>query len=256
MISYGFAVVPIISVRLEPDHYSQLTTQMLFGDLYKVLEQHENWYYIEAFFDGYRGWIQTSQHTAISEEHYLELSQKKVSYTAFPLQPVTVLGKNYSLYVSMGSIVYDTETYQIGRYTFKISSEALFVPESDIATSIVNLARRCLHMPYLWGGKSILGFDCSGLVQVIYRMHHIFLPRNAYQQATVGKEIPSLSAAQKGDLAFFGRKQVSHVGIITGEGTIIHCSGLVAEDILDEQGIRKMSTNQYTHPLHSIRRIL
>lgn len=256
MLTYGIALIPVISVRIEPDHYSQLTTQLLFGEIYKVTQEHEDWYFIETLYDNYKGWIQISQHTSISEQEYHELAKKQKKYIGFPMHMIREYNNKFALFLSMGSIIYDVPNLNIAGISFNINEKALFTPEQDTGLSIVNLARKCLNMPFLWGGKSIMGFDCSGFVQIIYRMHNILLPRNAYQQATVGIEVKSLSEAIGGDLAFFGKKQIGHVGILTGQGTIIHCSGLVSEDIIDEHGIKKAQTNQYTHHFNSIRRVI
>ena len=125
----------------------------------------------------------------------------------------------------------------------------------DLSESIVNCAKEFLNVPYLWGGKSFFGIDCSGFTQIIYKIHGIKIPRDAYQQAEIGDALTFIEEAKPGDLAFFENKEgrIHHVGIILADQKIIHAHGKVRIDSLDSTGIFNKDQNKHTHKLRFIR---
>ena len=135
---------------------------------------------------------------------------------------------------------------------------------------ILSTARRFLGVPYMWGGTSIKNVDCSGLTRSVFFLNGILLPRNASQQVSCGRAIRSLKSAQPGDLLFFDHEdgKISHVGILLQKAadpnptTLIHCSGRVKVERLDETGIFSVELSDkahpdglYTHHLVAIRRV-
>jgi cell wall-associated NlpC family hydrolase len=123
--------------------------------------------------------------------------------------------------------------------------------------SIDKTAEFFLNSPYLWGGRSLFGCDCSGFIQVLFKIHGLGLERDTIQQVEQGDPVTSVSDAETGDLAFFSNQdgRVYHVGMIIAPGRIIHSSGHVHIDRMDEKGIFNLQKQQYSHLLHSIKRI-
>ena len=121
----------------------------------------------------------------------------------------------------------------------------------------VEIALSLINTPYLWGGKSPFGIDCSGFSQLVYKMIGINLPRDARDQAKIGSTLSFIDESQAGDLAFFHNKEdkIIHVGIILKDNYIIHASGRVRIDRLDQTGIYNNELNTHTHKLRFIKKI-
>jgi cell wall-associated NlpC family hydrolase len=113
-----------------------------------------------------------------------------------------------------------------------------------------------LNTPYLWGGRSPFGIDCSGFTQIVFKLCDMKLNRDAYQQATQGTPVESIEKAKEKDLAFFKNDEgrIVHTGIILSGNKIIHASGKVHIDTIDEKGIFNGETKQHSHQLAAIRR--
>ena len=255
----GICRLSVIPVKAEATDRSEMVTQLLFGDHYEVLDksQDHNWFRVKIHFDGYEGWISSQQSVAISEAFFQELNYFDYRIAIDLTSPLTFQGKKVNIII--GSILpfssqelFDVET----QLEFKGASAS--AGQKQEYEYLKQIAFRYLNAPYLWGGKTPFGIDCSGFTQQVYRICGYNLKRDSWQQAGQGEAVSDLQDARPGDLAFFASEdnRIYHVGIILPENKIIHASGCVRVDGLDKEGILNSDLNRYTHKLFSIKRIL
>jgi len=244
---FGISLLPIIPLRAEPSSKSEMVSQLLFGEKYKILHQQPNWVKIENESDKYIGWINDSQLNIISENEWLNLTDPIIVNT-FPFH--TILVNGLPMYISPGSILYAKNIFKITGFNFEIDFQ-------HHTLSFENLAKQYLNSPYLWGGKTPWGIDCSGFTQIVFKQFGINLKRDAFQQAEQGEVLGFLAEAQLGDLAFFDNEEgkIIHVGILLNNETIIHASGRVKLDKIDNHGIINSETKKYSHKLRIIKRV-
>lgn len=248
----------VLPVRDEAREGAEQVTQLLFGEYCSVLETEGTFSKIENYFDNYQGWVDSKMLTEISEEEYDQLKTEKVYRTIEPVSDVFCLTDKSIYRLSAGSLIphYDelTSKFEIGGIVFQIHpSFVTYLPDENLS-GVVPTSLIFKNTPYLWGGKNIFGIDCSGLVQVVFSMNGIVLPRDASQQFKYGEEI-KLAEATAGDLCFFEKEgKITHVGIYCGEGRIIHASGSVKVETVDGQGILS-AKGVYTHSLAGVRTI-
>lgn len=248
----------VMPVRSEAREGAEQITQLLFGEYCSVLTTEGTFSKIENHFDGYQGWVDSKMLTEISEEEYLTLKSEKVYRTVEPVSDVFCLTDKSIYRFSAGSLIphYDESTskFEIGGLVFQIHPSFITYLPAENVDGIVPTSLVFKNTPYLWGGKNIFGIDCSGFVQVVFSMNGISLPRDASQQFGCGAEI-DLEDATAGDLCFFEKEgRITHVGIYCGEGRIIHASGSVKIETVDNKGI--LSTKGfYTHSLAGVRTI-
>lgn len=245
-------IVSVAPVRREASHKSEIVTQLLFGETAEVLEAVKDFIRIKCWHDGYEGWIQTSQTTETDESF---VNAKPLGYTYKRNSGVVFAGT--PTYVSIATPVFDKIYF--GKYSVEydieeyLSFDQLYFQDELI--KMVSLLYE--NVPYLWGGRSSFGIDCSGFTQQVFKLFNKHLERDAYQQALQGEAIGFLQEAKCGDLAFFDNEEgrITHVGIMLNSEQIIHASGRVRIDKIDNQGIINSDTGQRTHKLRVIKRV-
>lgn len=249
-----------VAGRAEAAHRSEMVTQLIFGERAQVLAQKDDWFEVENLADNYRCWIQRGTFEFLSDEDFTSIETHKKYLTYDPVSKLKLKGHEV-LYVPCSAYLPffdpDTNHGRIGNRHYTFEGNIVPAKQKLSPEKITVKAHKMLNAPYLWGGKTIFGIDCSGFVQAVYKASGLQLPRDAYQQAEVGKTI-ALPQAHAGDLAYFSNAEgrITHVGIVLDGGKIIHASGRVKLGKLDEKGIFDDEFNTYTHQLALVKRVI
>jgi hypothetical protein len=263
-MKYGIAHLSQISVREEPAHKSQLVSQLLFGDAYEVIETVENWLKIKTLDCGYEGYIDKKLWNEMHEEDVAEYQSLKKYIVTDYLIFIKEFETNVTFPVFIGSsFPYPQDNMLIlgnAIFVVELPEERIFPKHPNLSeqqSALLHFASGYLRAPYLWGGRTPAGIDCSALVQLAFKSVNILLPRDASQQVNYGEQIDFATEWQVGDIAFFDNEEgeITHVGIICGKDKILHASGYVRIDMLDTTGIFNKALEQYTHKLRTVRRI-
>ena len=243
----AFCFVSIAPLRKEASDASEMVSQLLFGEPIEVLEYAQPWIKIRTILDGYEGYMDIKQVLPLTEKEFRRWMDNLTYQQENTLCLSSSIGTIYS---SKGSMIGDETSFQIGDLELQCERKP------EVKNSIWEDALTYLNVPYLWGGKSIWGIDCSGFVQAVYRLHDVNLPRDAYEQAEIGNTI-SFEDCQENDLAYFSNAagKIIHVGILGKDKQIIHASGRVRIDELREEGIWNETYEKFSHTLSHIRRL-
>ena len=254
----GICRLSVVPVRMNPEEKSEMVSQLLFGEHYSVLEvsKDNKWIKVENYFDKYSGWISIQQHTRITDEHF-----EQINFTDYKICldiSSEILYNKTKIHVVMGSILpfSQNELFDSTEH-FAFNGEAKSLGQKRDYEYLKTISSKYLNAPYLWGGKTPFGIDCSGFVQQVYKIVGYPLKRDSTEQAKQG--IPVKYKERKaGDLAFFNNKKqnISHVGIILDRDLIIHASGRVKIDNFSNEGMVNQTNNTVTHQLIELRRIL
>ena len=257
-MKYGIIDLSVVPGRADFSDVSEMTTQLLFGDVFSVLEEAKSFTKVRVHYDNYECWICKKQYLSISSSEYTQITNSPYHCTTDLVQVIKY--KQNLLPILRGSSLphYKNGVLKLGSETIKFNGNITIPTQIGTKDKIVEDALMFLNAPYLWGGKSPFGIDCSGFSQLVYKINNIVIPRDAYQQATLGKSYSFVEEAEPGDLAFFDNNEgrITHVGILVGKGKIIHASGKVRIDALDHNGIYNPETNSYSHKLRIIKNLV
>ncbi len=258
MTKYAICEQSLVAVRKQPSDQSEMINQLLFGDLLAVTDNKNSWCLIITKHDGYEGWVDIKQITIIDKIQFDELARVE------PVFLSDISATFTSTEGKMKHIVIGSKLPYFKNNSFLIS-DGKYMLDGGGQTSIANKppniienAMKFIGAPYLWGGRSPFGIDCSGLSQIVFGMSGIKLKRDASLQVEIGETINFMNEAVAGDLAFFDNEEgiITHVGIIVDNKQIIHASGEVRIDSIDHNGIYNKQQKKYTHKLRIIKRIV
>lgn len=258
-LPFGICSVSVSAIRRRPSDKEEIVSQLLFGECVEILERKLNWLKIRCSYDDYIGWIDRKQIINISEDEYKQWSNTET----YSLELVHSINNNRNIVpILLGSSLpeFDGLHFKMpnSKYIFNGKVTSNNIQSIEKIDMVKRIAKMYLHAPYLWGGRSVFGIDCSGFTQMVFKLISIKLPRDAYQQVGHGDLIDFVPQIQVGDLVFFHNKdnRVHHVGIALGNDSIIHASGKVRIDKLDHHGIYNVEIKKYTHKLKVIKRLL
>jgi gamma-D-glutamyl-L-lysine dipeptidyl-peptidase len=233
-------------------------TQVLFGETFSILEERGNWLLVSLHLDQYEGWIDRKQVMPVTDYFISQINHKLKHVIADKTGLCNCKKDGTHILLTKGSHLplYDNGRFFIGEKQYTTTSKCKIIHKKFTVSKVASTAMDYLNVPYLWGGRSIMGVDCSGLVQIVYHICGLDLPRDASQQALKGNAIDFVDEALPGDLAFFDTLSgdIIHVGIIIGPGKILHASGRVKIDKIDHNGIFSSEMGAYSHSLRIIKR--
>lgn len=256
---FGVCNLSLVPLRVEPSDKSEMSSQLLFGDHFTIQETLGKWTRILTAHDDYEGWIDNQQFEEIEHSIFVALHDLNAVLGPGVSHCVTKQSGTEKLNLVAGSNIPNTldKFFYLGQTKYKIEGETVVPSKDNFRSGLTEAAMFYLNAPYLWGGKSVFGIDCSGFSQMVYRQFRVKLQRDAYQQAEEGELVSFLQESKTGDLAFFDNDEgrITHVGIMLNNEKIIHASGRVRIDAIDNQGIFNKELNRYTHKLRIVKRI-
>lgn len=258
-MKYGVCHLSVVPCRFEPFDTSEMVTQLLFGETVKIYEEKKkDWRRAKTAYDNYDCWIDIKQVTLISEEEFNRINQQTLSGELIHVAEDKENERFTPIVLGSSLPEFNKGKLQIGEQNIAFSGNVIDTSKTIDKSHLVQHALMYLNSPYLWGGRSPFGIDCSGFTQVVYKLNGCQLPRDASQQAEIGQTLSFIEESESGDLAFFDNEDgnIIHVGIMLENNRIIHASGNVRIDKIDHQGIFNVDTGDYSHRLRLIKKIL
>jgi hypothetical protein len=257
-LDYGICHLSSIPVRKAADDRSEMVSQLLFGELVHVLrKKNKSWIKVQCEYDDYMGWIDPKQIIPIDQDAF----DRFKSDFGVALDLSSSLSNNkqsFPIWIGSSLPLFDGISFKMPTGKYMYNGHAIMTSDRKPTVDLLmKIAMKYINAPYLWGGRTPFGIDCSGFTQVVFKLLGTRIPRDAYEQAQHGQLVDFVELSREGDLAFFENKEgrIHHVGIMYGENKIIHASGQVRIDLLDHEGIYNEDIKRYTHRLKFIRRI-
>ena len=240
-MDYGIIDLNIVPVRKKNNAKSEMINQLFFGESITIIKTKEKWSFVSSNIDNYQGWIRNLHFKLIKKNEYKILCEND---SLFSKSEIIIKNDAYEITIPTGSLLSSVKFLNY-YYTNEVGSK-----------SLLETIKSFINSPYLWGGKTKYGVDCSGLVQSIFKTLNIILPRDSHEQSDFGVEIKE--AYKLGDLGFFGENlnRISHVGIFVDNETIVHAYGKVRMDKINSEGIYNNEEKRVTHFLQKVNRIL
>ncbi|MCB7480072.1 C40 family peptidase [Christiangramia sediminis] len=250
-MQYGICHLSIVPLRAAASHESEMTSQLLYGEHFKVLEERAQWSRIRNAFDDFEAWIDKKQYKKIEESEYYSLDEDDIQLSSDLIEYIT--DENGLLMpVALGSVLNFTE-----RFGHRFEGERA---KTSISTkeNLINTAALYLNSPHILGGRSPFGIDCSGFTQTVYKLNGYKIHRNAAEQSKQGEALSFIEESEPGDLAFFDDQEgvINHVGLMMKDNYIIHVDGKVRIDRIDHSGIFNAELKKHTHKLRVIKKII
>jgi gamma-D-glutamyl-L-lysine dipeptidyl-peptidase len=258
-VQHGICLLSVVPCRRDPSGTSEMVTQLLFGESYSVLSAADDWLRIRIAHDGYECWLSEKQHTPLTAKSFNALSATRMVYVQDLVQVMHDRNHKTSFPITIGTALpfFEDRQMRFDDHLFSFEGSVTAIKKNN-AGEILSTAFVFMNAPYLWGGRGPFGIDCSGFTQIVFRLNGYPLPRDARQQVSLGEPLNFVEESRPGDLAFFDNPEgtITHVGILLGNGQIIHASGRVRIDKLDHYGIINSDSGRYSHNLRIIKRIL
>jgi len=259
-MKFGIITLSIVPVRAQPSDRSEMVTQLLFGELVALEKVEKGWMLIRNVYDNYEGWVDIKQVQPVTEAEFDRLNKMEPCYVADLVEVVQDLETYQTIPVVIGSVIrgLENDVFEMAGRSYEFTGQQACSSGEASVSDVLEHAMMLMNTPYLWGGKSPFGIDCSGFVQLVFMLSGVYLLRDASEQAGMGEHVSFLEEARAGDLLFFDNDEgdIVHVGLYLGNGELIHASGKVRVDRIDHQGIFNEEKNSYTHQLRLIQRIL
>ena len=255
-MEFGICHLNFIAIRNEASDRSEMVSQMLFGETFQVLIFEGDWVKIHLDYDFYEGWVLKKQVTELTEASYKRISAN--NNTCSDEMATFIQDENDQLQIlTLGASLpeYKDGKFSIADHAYEFDGDVISGKMAKL--NLVRTAYKFINTPYLWGGRTIFGVDCSGFTQIVYKINGHQLFRDAHQQASQGEVLSFIEECEPGDLAFFDNEagEIIHTGIVLANNYIIHCNGKVRIDRLDSSGIYNVDTNRHTHKLRVMKQI-